>query len=213
MKKTLKIFGLALLASTLMFTACSKDDEKDDKKDNTENNGGNNNNDRDQDEDDDSPSLILLFDNEPAQLGYYQAVIDDSINPYIFSFVAVGVDENNNYTLPQLQITLNYNSEADEDNKWSIPAFYYTDNAEHFAALRANAANGAIPPEWVAKDFNAFVFTKFETSPVVLSFEADATMQSNYEYRIENAPEASLTTKQMLMAAKNIKFVNGRLRQ
>lgn len=211
MKKALKIFGLALLAGAVMFTACKKDEEDTTKKtNNTENNGGNNNT------ADTVASIGMEFDGEPAHLGFYQAVVDDSINPYIFSFVGVGVDEEGKYTLPQLQITLNYDAEAASEQKWSIPVFYYTADADHFAALKNKAVQehaSQIAPEWVAKEVNAFAFSKFETSPVILSFEADVTMQSNYEYSIESTPENLLTTKDLLLVAKNIRFANGSLRR
>lgn len=188
-----KIFGLLVIALSLtVMVSCKKEDEKKPSP-NTP-----------QEEDDGETTMALIFGDEPAFFGYYQAVFDDNDFPYYFSFAAVGMDSNKQLTLPQIQIQLTYDTVATRgEYRWDVPVFYYSENAEHYALVK---------PEWVAKEFHYFQFTKFETSPIVISFEASATMCSNYEFRHDSIPEADLTTKELLMRAKNIHFVDGSLR-
>lgn len=196
MKKSLRILGMALVASALFFTACGdKDDDNND----------NNNQQQQQQQDDDQASMSLIFGDEAASLGTYQAVIDDSQNPYLFAIAAAGVDAEGKATLPQFQIGFQFDTTAADDHKWTINYLMYSDNAEHYEAVKPNA-------EWVYQTINAFQFTKFTTDPVMMSFDADVTMQSYYEYAIENVAEEDVTTKQMLLRMKNIHFANGTLR-
>ncbi|MBR1793509.1 MAG: hypothetical protein IJ764_07725 [Bacteroidales bacterium] len=193
MKNILKVFGLLFLTGMLALSGCSKDDDPKAPEQTPS------------EEDDNTASMALIFGDEPATFGYYQAVFDDDDNPYFFSFAATGMDANNRLTLPQIQIKLDYDTTAEVGNRFNIPVFYYSDNAEHYNQMKPN-------PEWVAKEIRTFAFTKFETSPIMLSFEAEATMWSNYEYTVEHRPEEELTTKELVMSAKNINFVNGSLR-
>lgn len=192
MKKAVKIFGLLILTSFVFFmVGCKKDEPQNTDTPYVEPDNG-------------ETTMALIFGDEPAYFGYYQAVFDDNDFPYYFSFAAVGMDSNKQLTLPQIQIQLTYDTAASASNsRWNVPVFYYSENAERYAQVK---------PEWVAKEFHYFQFTKFETNPIVMSFEASATMYSNYEYRHDSIPEAELTTKELLMRAKNIHFVDGSLR-
>ncbi|MBQ7279994.1 MAG: hypothetical protein IJR13_04630 [Bacteroidales bacterium] len=203
MKKTIKFFALALLAGTLMFASCG-DKDNDSDKTNTEQGGGNQ-----QDETDTIPSIIVIFNDTLADMGIYQAVIDDSQNPYLFALVAVGKDaETGAAKLPQFQVGFQFDNEA--ENKWQINYIQYSENAAHFAAMKT--ANPKNPCEYVYKTINSFQFTKFETSPVEVSFDADITMRSLYEHIVENVAEDEVSTKPLLVRVKNFRFVNGSLR-
>ena len=207
MKKTIKFFALALIAGSLMFAACG---EKDNKSDNNQQEQPNPEPQPQPDPEADTvASIVVIFDENVADLGIYNAIIDDAQNPYIFGLVAVGKDaETGAAKLPQFQVGFQFDNEA--ENKWAVNYIQYSENAEHYNAMRT--ANPNNPCEYVYKTINAFQFTKFETSPVMVSFDADITMQSLYEYMVEGVAEEDVTTKPLLVRVQNFRFVNGNLR-
>lgn len=199
MKKALKIFGLALLAGAVMFTACKKDEEDTTKKtNNTENNGGNNGGENNNDADT-LPTIGAMLGSERIALGYYEGFLDDEEMPYMFAVEFTGyVDGHVAY--PDLKVFFNFDN---TDNKgYYMTSCYYTSSADRKVTIGEERWD-----EWVGQS-GSLAVSKFEASPVRVSFDAEVIMKSYYEEHVNNVTDESVLFDTLFVSAHNLKFSN-----
>ena len=184
MKNTLKILGVALMASVLFFTACKKD--KDDKAQNQQNT---------EQEKDLTPGIAVLLGENTINFDTMVARFDDDENPYLFSMVFANKNEPGKFP----QMLIGYKFDRDSEMKYAMTHCYLYTSQEKYTTLNSCDWQGTM---------GSIVITDVVESPLTMSFDCMITMESLYEQTINH----NTVTDTLLIRAKNIPFTRGTLR-
>lgn len=195
MKNVFKIFGLALLASTLIFTACKKDDEEE----------TNTNNEQQQEQT--TPSLRLVFDGTTTttNFGYMKSIYLTKADTALFSTTAATSWEGSTITFPYFDVLLRY--ENGEQGGWSVRRVEYGNVASKFEAL-TNEYETATGNWWFfgLKDNGqgSSIGSLDPTNVVIDHFTLLCVMYDQYAYDIEDNDNPD--KKELDVYAQNIKY-------
>lgn len=184
MKNTLKILGVALIASVLFFTACKKD--KEDKAQNQQNT---------EQEKDLTPGIAVLLGENTINFDTMVARFDDDENPYLFSMVFANKNEPGKFP----QMLIGYKFDRDSEMKYAMTHCYLYTSQEKYTTLNSCDWQGTT---------GSIVITDVVESPLTMSFDCMITMESLYEQTINH----NTVTDTLLIRAKNIPFTRGTLR-
>lgn len=163
------------------------------------------------DENSEEQSLTVYFNGKTIHFDRFNALIDDTENPYLLSLVAccrnqeLGINR-----LPQIQIGLKFDSSADESTKWQVAHFLYSEDSLHFEDLKQ--VDVRVKTEYMFDMIKTLHFNRFETTPVIVSFEATAVMKSFYENAVLNIPEEKTSRRDLTVKVNNFLFYNAKLR-
>lgn len=163
------------------------------------------------DENSEEQSLTVYFNGKTVHFDRFNAYIDDTENPYLLSLVAccrnqeLGINR-----LPQIQIGLKFDSSADESTKWQVAHFLYSEDSLHFEDLKQ--VDVRVKTEYMFDMIKTLHFNRFETTPVIVSFEATAVMKSFYENAVLNIPEEKTSRRDLTVKVNNFLFYNAKLR-
>lgn len=180
MKNVFKIFGLALLASTLIFTACKKDDEEE----------TNTNNDQPAPA---AETLKLVFDGTTTTTFGYQVGFWSPKNDTVMFRARAAVAWNDEtITMPYVDCVLS----NDEVDGWKVRYIEYANVAsevnaltEYFETFTGNWFNYTL--------LNGSSISEFDATNVTLTYTLLCQMYSAYEYYIEDKESDQVTKKEL----------------
>lgn len=180
MKNVFKIFGLALLASTLIFTACKKDDEEE----------TNTNNDQPAPA---AETLKLVFDGTTTTTFGYQVGFWSPKNDTVMFRARAAVAWNDEtITMPYVDCVLS----NDEVDGWKVRYIEYANVAsevnaltEYFETFTGNWFNYTL--------LNGSSISEFDATNVTLTYTLLCQMYSAYEYYIEDKDDDQVTKKEL----------------
>lgn len=180
MKNVFKIFGLALLASTLIFTACKKDDEEE----------SNTNNDQPAPA---AETLKLVFDGTTTTTFGYQVGFWSPKNDTVMFRARAAVAWNDEtITMPYVDCVLS----NDEVDGWKVRYIEYANVAsevnaltEYFETFTGNWFNYTL--------LNGSSISEFDATNVTLTYTLLCQMYNAYEYYIEDKDADQVTKKEL----------------
>lgn len=191
MKKAFQIFGLALIASSLIFTACKKDEEED-----TTNN-------QQQEQPVSQGTLRLVFDGTTTtQFGYMKGIWSPKNDTVLFrARAAVAWSEDGNITMPYIDCMLS----NDEERGWMVRYMEYANLAsevnavtEYFETFTGNW--------WYYTLLQGSTISDFDATNVTATYTLLTQMYNAYEYFVEDKDKEEVTIKELDVYADKFKY-------
>lgn len=193
MKKAFQIFGLALIASSLIFTACKKDEEE--------------SNNQQQEQTVGQGSLTTIFDGvTTSSFGYMNGVYASIADTVRFrTRAAVARTNEGVITLPYFDCMLA--SYVDTTTHWDVKWLEYGDNGAEIDSV-TNFNDGVFTGNWGFYGLmNGSKITDFDATNVTLDYTLIANMISYYEYYIEDKTESASAKKNLTATATKFHYV------
>ncbi|MBR1517012.1 MAG: hypothetical protein IJ620_02560 [Bacteroidales bacterium] len=189
MKKTLKIFGLALLATSLMFTACKKDDEEE-------------NNNEEQQQEETTPTLSITFDGTTTtEFNYLKALYSTDVDTlYTRTRAAANWADDGNVTLPYLDAFVV------RDTMWKVTNVEFGNNGNEMNEL-TDYFEEFTGNWWFYRLQNGSTIDDADFSNGNLSYNFNLSVISAYERYIEDKDKEDCTVKDLNIKATKLKFV------
>lgn len=161
MKNTFKLMGLALLAGTLMFTACKKDDKDDSETKPV----------------DPQPTVAANFDGQQLPIAYSYAVISEESNMFE---LAASQDSNAQFNIIDMAASIEGTLENKKKDEWVLDGLEYTSDRQYMTTDEDSLEWG----EWVmiGNGPEEFVYDSFDPTTLKLTTSATAKMYNFYTY-------------------------------
>lgn len=174
MKNTFKLMGLALLAGTLMFTACKKDEEEPVKP---------------------AQTFSVNFDGKMCPMGFVEAATDKDFDFFLVAGATDTVEMSN------LTIMSAFKDLENAKAKWTTDDvdIMYSSTIERAIIDPEFGIIG----EYMTESVSEFTHEAFDATKLTLTTSATATLASYWEY-LHDVPEEECTRANITVSANNI---------
>lgn len=190
MKKAFKLFGLALLATSLTFVACSKDEEEDE----------NTNTNNQQQQEQPKEGVSYTFGGVAQTVGYYNGDYDIEDGTLYVGIYAAAAKNGSNYTLPLLEAYL-----VQEDGDWDEDGIYFYQNMTDCQALAEYAEVEDPQADWqlYSLDYEHTNLRWDAATKTMVSATLPYTLLSMKDYILDDKNMAESTKKPLTLTVTN----------
>ena len=195
MKKAFQIFGLALLASSLLFTACKKDDEEEETNNNEQPAVAQGN-------------LTTVFDGTTTtDFGYLKGLYATKADTVNFrTRAAVNWADDGTITMPYFDAVMSSYAEGDKA-QWMVRYMEYGDNGTEVTAL-TEYWQGVFTGNWNMYSINKdrSIIGEFDATNVTLDYTIVASMYNAYQWYVERKEQDQVTMKDLIVTASKFHY-------